>query len=73
MGRTWVSTMFYKIHIYLDHPHVLCFNIISLRRSVRQPGSSFAKFIKLTDHVFLCCQSRFYNSLIFLKENDSKF
>jgi hypothetical protein len=53
MGRTWISTMFYKIHIYLDHPHVLCFNIISLRRSVRQPGSSFAKFIKLTDHVFL--------------------
>jgi hypothetical protein len=34
-------------------PMYYVFNIISLRRSVRQPGSSFAKFIKLTDHVFL--------------------
>jgi hypothetical protein len=60
-------------HLSRPSPCITLLTFISLRRSVRQPGSSFAKFIKLTDHVSFCCQSRFYNSLIFLKENDSKF
>jgi hypothetical protein len=52
MGLTWVGdvpTMFYKIRNYLDHPHVsriTLLTFVSLRRSVWQPGSSFAKFIK---------------------------
>jgi hypothetical protein len=54
MGRTWVSTMLYKIHNYLD---------------VRQLGSSFANYIKSYGlRFFFFCKLRCNNSLTSLKE-----
>jgi hypothetical protein len=64
MGRTWVcdaSTMFKK-NPQLSRPssYITLLTFISLRRSVRQLGSSFANFIKLYGSRFLfCCQIRF--------------
>jgi hypothetical protein len=70
-----VVTILSKIRKYLDHPHVSRFlKIVSLRRRVRQPGSSFAKFIKPYGSRFFC-KIRCNNSLTFLKrkEKGAKF
>jgi hypothetical protein len=71
MGRTWVcdaSTIFKKKSTIITP-----LTFISLRRSVRQLGSSFENFIKLYGSRFLLLSNQVLQFTNFPKEKDTKF